>query len=95
MANELIGMDWWQWQNHGDSRPRSYNIKVVVYRGLKLNDVKNKFPINQSKNLDYRYLDYHSAMKYLNEHIQDNVFESLTVKLLSTKKIIVEYLGDI
>ena len=32
MCYELIGYDWWQWDNHGDSDPKTTcDIKVVVY----------------------------------------------------------------
>jgi hypothetical protein len=36
IAYKLIGMEWWQWDNHGDSRPRKYPIKVVIYWGQSL-----------------------------------------------------------
>jgi len=93
IANELIGMDWWQWENHGDSRPKVYDIKVVVYKEITLNKVKENYPIDSANNKDYRYIEYVDAIKYLDEHIDENVFEIVTIKLLKTKNILVSSLG--
>jgi len=93
IANELIGMDWWQWQNHGDSRPKVYDIKVVVYKKITLTKAKEIYPIDPANNKDYRYIEYVDAIKYLDEHIAENVFEIVTTKLLKTKNVLVSSLG--
>ncbi|EKE70635.1 hypothetical protein [Gallaecimonas xiamenensis] len=48
-ATEVLGNEWWQWQAHGDSRPRDYDVKVVVYRGISLIDVKAAYPVIEEK----------------------------------------------
>ena len=38
---EHIGKEWWQWQSHGDSNPNTkYDVKVVVYRDISLEEIK-------------------------------------------------------
>lgn len=86
IAHELIGMDWWQWQSHGDSRPRKYDIKVIVYRNVSLDTIKEKYPVIPEKQQDYRYLEYNKAIEYLDKHIEENAFPALTQKLKSTRK---------
>ena len=72
MAWEKIGMQWWQWDNHGDSDPDSkYDIKVVIYKGIQLGQIKKLFPLDKSQNKDFRYLEYHDSMKYLNDKIEE------------------------
>jgi len=54
MAWETIGMQWWQWDNHGDSDPNSiYNIKVVVYRDISLQEIQSIFPVVDSRGQDF------------------------------------------
>lgn len=84
-ANELIGMDWWQWQTSGDPRPREYDIKVVIYKDISLKDVKQLFPVNPSVHQDYRYVEYSIVVDYLDELIQENTIESMTSKLIVTR----------
>ena len=32
MAYQTFGMQWWQWDSHGDSNPNTkYDIKIIVY----------------------------------------------------------------
>jgi hypothetical protein len=93
IASDVIGMDWWQWQPHGDSRPRHYEIKVVVYRGLALDRVKVRYPVVPEKNKDYRYIEYVAALAYLDEKIGDDVMEPVTSTLKSTRQKIVRALG--
>jgi len=55
---ELIGFEWYQWNNHGGSNPNEVdNVKVVVYRNVSLDKVKEMYPVVVRKQ-DYRYLDY-------------------------------------
>jgi hypothetical protein len=94
ISNEIIGMEWWQWQNHGDSRQINYDIKVIVYRDIDLRTVKEKYPTDSMENKDYRYIKYYVALAYLDKHIDENVIEELTNKLKLTKKMITNILGS-
>ncbi len=85
VASEILGMDWWQWQTNGDPRPRKYDIKVVVYQGVNIDEVKKRFPVNPSLSHDYRYVEYSVAIDYLDKLIEENVIESLTAQLINTK----------
>lgn len=100
MAWETIGMDWWQWDNHGDSDPRSRcDIKVVVYRDVPLERVKLMFPVRKEKNQDFRYLEYSKALEYLDKGIKEtrdeevSILKSLAERLRDTRKRILEALG--
>lgn len=85
VAHEVIGMDWWQWLSHGESRPKDYPIKVVIFRDISLQDVKSRFPVEPELEQDYRYLEYSDAMLYLDRLIEENVIESLTGQLIDTR----------
>lgn len=85
VAQEVIGMGWWQWLDHGDSRPRKYPIKVVIYSGISLAEVKSRYPVKPELEQDYRYLEYSRAIQYLDRQISENALESLTAQLVKTK----------
>lgn len=86
IASEIIGMEWWQWQAHGESRPARYDIKVVVYNNIDLSEVKKAYPVNEKQNQDYRYLGKSAALKYLDEKIKENAIEQVTTTLVATRK---------
>ena len=94
IASEVIGMEWWQWQRHGESRPTQYDVKVVVYRKVALDYVKKKYPVVSEQNKDYRYLEYYTAINYLDDKIDENIIEDVTVRLKETRKRILNKLGD-
>ena len=94
LANDLIGMDWWQWQSHGDSRPKKYDIKVVVYKDIDLKKVKIKYAVSRKDQQDFRYVEYKKAINYLDKAINENVIKELTQKLINTKNKIQSTLND-
>jgi len=89
-AYKLIGMEWWSWGNHGDSRFKVYDIRVVVYKDISLDKVKKLYPTIKKKKQDYRYLKYADAIKYLNKHIG----EKYSYHLIETRNKITEKLGE-
>jgi len=92
IASEIIGMEWWQWQAHGESRPTSYNIKVVVFKNISLKEVNNLYPVNSDTQKDYRYLKYEEALNYLDSKIDDNVMKKVTYDLKATRaKLILKF----
>jgi hypothetical protein len=93
IASDLVGMDWWQWQTHGDSRPRRYDIKIIVYRGLPLDQVTARYPVVPEKNKDFRYVEYAAALEYLDEKIKEDVLAPTTTTLKLTKRKIIRVLG--
>lgn len=94
IASEVIGMEWWQWQSHGESRPTQYDIKVVVYRNMALSHAKKEYPVVSEEKRDYRYIGYDAALIYLNKIIDENVIEDVTAILKETRKKIVTELGE-
>lgn len=89
-VHELIGYEWYQWNSHGDSDPnKEADVKVVVYRDIPLEKVKEMYPVIVGKQ-DYRYLSYEAAINYLNKNEGEPYLEHLQ----KTKKKIVEQLGS-
>ncbi len=93
IANEVLGMAWWQWDNHGDSRHRNYDVNVIVYRYVALKDVASQYPVNVEKKIDFRYLHYQKALDYLDEKIAENAIEAVTETLRKTREKIIKELG--
>ena len=92
IAHELLGMEWWQWQPHGNSRPTTYPIKVAVYRKISLEEVQSRYPINREKEQDVRYVNYQEALTYLDSHIQENVMTEVTATLKNDRsKLLYEF----
>jgi hypothetical protein len=85
-AFEILGQPWWQWQSHGDSRPRKYDIKVVVYRNVELKDVQKTYPVDAEREQDYRYVAYAAALDYLDQLIAEDGVESVTATLKATRE---------
>ena len=95
-AYELIGMEWWQWDNHGSSDPNmSYDINVVVYRDTTLPQVKKAYPVVPAKNRDYRYLSYAKAIDYLKRYTEEDSYPELKETLLKTHLRIENHFGRI
>jgi len=92
-AWEVLGHDWWQWLDHGDSRPRDYRIKVVVYRNVTLLDVRKAHPVDAAREQDFRYLEYSVSLEYLNRLIAEDLDESVTATLRKTRSKIEDALG--
>src|SRR3954452_5207420 len=54
---KLIGYEWYQWNSQGSDDPAKLDdVKVVVYRNVSLEKVKEMYPVIKEKK-DYRYLD--------------------------------------
>jgi hypothetical protein len=89
-VHDLIGFEWYQWNNHGGSDPnKEDDVRVVVYRNITLDKVKEMYPVIVGKQ-DYRYLNYEAAISYLNENEREPYLEHLR----KTKKKIIEQLGS-
>jgi hypothetical protein len=94
-AYQAIGMEWWQWDNHGDPDPNfQYDVKVVVYRDIPLSQVREAYPVVKSKQQDFRYLAYTDAMAYLNTTIQEDAMAEVTQRLKLTRAGIEKELGN-
>lgn len=88
MSEPLLGQSWWQWQSHGDSKPHEYDIKVILYKDFPLDEIKKRYPVNETKQSDYRYVDYESAIQYLDKHIEEDLIPKTTKELKQTKTLI-------
>jgi len=71
-AYSYIGSEWYQWDNHGGANPNiRYDVKVVVYDGMSLREVKRRYPVDEARKLDYRYLSLQKAEKYIAKYIEE------------------------
>jgi len=94
IAHELIGSQNWQWDSNNDGNPDlSLDIKVIVYRGVSLEQVKSQFPVSADIKQDFRYVEYAKAIAYLNYHIKKNVLPIVTDGLRQTRNKIIAALG--
>lgn len=85
IAHELLGKEWWQWESQGGSKSgvKDYDIKVVVYWDEKIASVRERYPIDPSRERDFRYVDLSKAIAYLRRTISE--FEddqSIDLKIL-------------
>lgn len=69
MAYELeMGDAWNPWRYEG-LKYSEVDVKVVVYRGIALEEVQKQFPVIKGKS-DYRYLEYARAVRFFQENIK-------------------------
>ncbi|WP_104400874.1 hypothetical protein [Vibrio penaeicida] len=71
LSGKLLGVEWFQWQSHGDSKPRNYPVKVVVYEGYELEKVESLYPVNSAKEQDFRYVTFDSAVDFIDSSLID------------------------
>lgn len=70
-SSKLIGEKVWQWGGADTHRPVSFDIKVVVYRGVSLELVKRSFPVIPEQKQDYRYVEYGMAVSYFTDTLNE------------------------
>lgn len=107
MSYELgIGSDWNQWKSEGHELPDDVEVKVVVYRGIELAEVKKQFPVVRGKS-DYRFVEYTRAVRFLQENVavvegykraaadanEIEMWDRLAQTLKTTHQRIIESLG--
>ena len=107
MSYELqIGNAWNQWKNEGHELPDDVDIKVVVYRGVELEQLRKQFLVAKGKS-DYRYLEYARAIQFLQEQVKNvesykenasdanevELWDELDQTLKKTHRVIIENLG--
>jgi len=102
MSGSLLGVEWFQWLPHGESRPIKYDVNVIIYHEISLTDVKNIYPTSQKKRVDYRYISYSDAILYFNRNIIEVIsmeqegypMGNLSQELKSVKTHIINELGN-
>jgi hypothetical protein len=68
----------------------TYDIKVVVFKDLTMEDVQRLYPIVPRKNQDFIYLEYSEALLYLDSSVAKigQSIPQLTARLKQTKQLI-------
>lgn len=69
IAEELIGPNYWQWDSGQYSTPQNFDIKVIIYREMELDEVKKMFPASKVEQKDFRYIPYQAAINWYDEKI--------------------------
>jgi hypothetical protein len=104
LSTELLGQEWYQWDNEGGPDPSShFEVKIVIYQGIPLAKVQHLYPVDRDRQKDYRYLARDAALHWLDGKIEafrhekasdPSLFEPLIQQLERTRRRIVDVLGD-
>lgn len=91
-AYELLGYEWPQWEAQGSGNPADVaEIGVVVYRGLPLDVVQQRYPVIRGQQ-DYRYVSYDQAVDYCDRMLRAS--GELLGHLKQTRRTIEAHLGE-
>lgn len=72
LAYPVLGMAWYQWNEHGPSRvSETDDVRVVIYANQSLDAIQAEFPVIKFKQ-DYRYITYDDATTYLERSIKEH-----------------------
>lgn len=88
MAYKVIGPKNHQWDPQVPIPFGAEGVRVVVYRNIDLEIVKQHFPVDPQRHQDYRYLTYGEAMDYLDARIRQNLLKRITLRLEETRDAI-------
>jgi hypothetical protein len=67
----LLGDAWWSWEAGGSFEPGDeFDVRVVVYQGRTLDEVKERYPTVKGKG-DYRLIQRDEAIRYLDDNIAE------------------------
>ena len=96
---ERLGLDKYQWISDVDDPHRHFDIKIVVYRDIALDDIKTIYPVKPEANQDFRYVEYQSALKLLKEYNNPSwddlpIIPATRARALQTKQKILQELGE-
>jgi hypothetical protein len=93
MAYRLIGPKNHQWDPASPIPLGDPGVRVVVYRGVRLEDVQRLYPVVEENKQDYRYLHYEEALAYLDARIEQNLLRRVTERLQLTRDRILHHLN--
>ena len=85
MAYHLIGPNRLPWDPDTPIFVGHDAVRVVIYRGIDLETVKSLYPPDRPRNIDYRYVSYQDALRYLDAKIHRNLLIRITQKLENTR----------
>lgn len=94
MAYRIIGRKRMPWAPELPVVIGEHKILVVVYRGINKSDVEEAFVADKDNNVDYRYVAYADAVRYLDTQIAQNILRKVTLKLEATRTKLLTKLGD-
>ena len=89
MAYHLIGPNRLPWDPETPIFVGHDAVRVVIYRGIDLATVESLYPPDKLRNIDYRYVSYQDALRYLDAKIHRNLLIRITQKLKGTRDQII------
>lgn len=92
MAYKVLGPKNHQWDPQTPIPFGAEGVRVVVYRNIDLEQVKQHFPVDPGRHQDYRYLAYSDALDYLDARIRQNLLKRITLRLEETRSAIRNHL---
>lgn len=86
MAYHLIGPNRLPWDPDTPVFVGHNAVRIVIYRGIDLETVKSLYPPDERRNIDYRYVSFQDALRYLDAKIDRNLLIRITQKLKDTRE---------
>lgn len=93
MAYPVIGPKRMPWAPDTPVLIGEGKIYVVVFQNLELEQIEDKYNPDPEANIDYRFLRYQDAMRYLDAQIANNILAKVTRQLEQTRTNIDTKLG--
>lgn len=90
MAYPALGPKKLSWQPQIPLIAGQGEIRVVVYRDIGLEELKTVYKVDQDNFVDYRFIEYEDAIKYLDKRIAQNLLARITKQLENTRHTIIE-----
>lgn len=90
MAYKVIGPKKLSWQPQAPLILGQGRIFVVVYRDMSQEEVEALFLPDEKNFLDYRFIHYDDAIRYLDSRIAQNLLANVTEQLQQTRQSIVK-----
>lgn len=78
-SESIIWPQHWQWSDAENHQPVSYDIRVIIYQGDNLDQLKSIYSIVPEKKQDYRFIQRDKAVEYLKgtiSELEDTLFQS-------------------
>lgn len=89
MAYHLLGPNRLPWDPDTPIFVGHNAVRIVIYRDINLKTVKSLYPSDKPGNIDYRYVSYQDALRYLDAKIHHNLLIRITQKLKNTRDQII------
>lgn len=70
-TDDLFGPSYYSWPLKAHAPHAAYNITYIIYRDANIDKIKKQYKIIPEQELDYRYIPYHEAIRYLDKNVAE------------------------